>query len=188
MPKPAKQKSRPPKIPRSLAAKFARVKLLLCDVDGVLTDASVFMGNGMELKRFHIQDGLGMRLLQHSGVKVGWISARPSQATEQRAKDLKIDFLHQDQGSKVAAAQTILDSCGVGWDEVCFMGDDVVDLAMLKRAGVGVGLPNGIEETKQVADYVTRREGGHGAVREVVDLILKAQGKWAGVIEKFMNH
>jgi len=172
-------------IPKSLAVKLARVRILLCDVDGVLTNATVLIGDGREFKEFHIQDGLGLRLLQRSGVKVGWISNRPSTATQQRADELKIDFLHQAKGSKVEAVDNILDKAGLGWGEVCYMGDDVVDLGVLKRAGVAIAVANAIEEAKALADYVTRVEGGHGAVREVVGLILKAQNKWQRLVLEY---
>src|SRR5262245_52322585 len=153
-------------IPRSLATRLARVKLLLCDVDGVLTDATVMIGGGQEFKRFNIQDGLGLRLLQQAGIRVGWISNRPSTATQQRAEELKVDFLHQGKGSKVEAAESILAQAGLEWESVCYVGDDVVDLGALKRAGTAVAVANAIEEAKKLADYVTQAEGGRGAVRE----------------------
>ena len=172
-------------ISKALAAKLARVRILLCDVDGVLTNATVLIGDGREFKEFHIQDGLGLRLLQQAGVKVGWISNRPSTATQQRAEELKVDFLVQDKGSKVQAVEAILNESNLKWGEVCYIGDDVVDLGALKRAGVAVAVANGIEEAKGLADYVTRAEGGRGAVREVVELILKAQNKWRKLVLEF---
>lgn len=172
-------------LPKALAAKMARVKLFLCDVDGVLTNATVFIGDGREFKEFHIRDGLGLRLLQRAGLKVGWISNRPSTATQQRADELKIDFLYQAKGSKVDAVEAILKRAGFDWDDVCYMGDDVVDLGALKRAGVAVGVRSAIEEVKTLADYVTRAEGGQGAVREVVGLILKAQNKWQRLVLEY---
>ncbi len=172
-------------IPKALARKLARVKIFLCDVDGVLTNATVFIGDGREFKEFHIRDGLGLRLLQRSGIKVGWISNRPSTATQQRADELKIDFLYQAKGSKVDAVEAILKQAGLDWDDVCYMGDDVVDLGALKRAGVAIGVPSAIEEVKALADYVTRAEGGHGAVREAVGLILKAQNKWQRLVSEY---
>lgn len=175
----------PRPLPKSLAAKLARVKILLCDVDGVLTNATVFIGDGREFKEFHIQDGLGLRLLQREGVKVGWISNRPSTATQQRADELKIDFLHQARGSKVEAGESILAKAGLRWDEVCYVGDDVVDLGAMKRAGAAIAVANAIEEAKALADYVTRAEGGRGAVREVVGLILKAQDKWQRLVLEY---
>ena len=172
-------------LPKSLALKLAGVKILLCDVDGVLTNATVLIGDGREFKEFHIQDGLGLRLLQREGIKVGWISNRPSTATQQRADELKIDFLHQAKGSKVEAVESILAATGLGWDEVCYMGDDVVDLGAMKRAGVAIAVANAIEEAKALADYVTRAEGGRGAVREVVRLILQAQNKWQRLVLEY---
>jgi 3-deoxy-D-manno-octulosonate 8-phosphate phosphatase (KDO 8-P phosphatase) len=173
------------RLPTSLLAKLARVRLFLCDVDGVLTTGTVVMGQGGEYKEFHIQDGLGLRLLQREGIKVGWISNRPSSATQQRAADLKVDFLHEGMGSKVAVVEAMLAQTGMGWQEVCFVGDDVVDLGVLKRAGVAVVVANGIAEAKAAADYVTQAEGGRGAVREVALMILQAQGKWERVVQEF---
>lgn len=172
-------------IPKALAAKMARVKLFLCDVDGVLTNATVFIGDGREFKEFHVRDGLGLRLLQRGGIKVGWISNRPSTATQQRADELKVDFLYQAKGSKVDAVETILKRAGLDWDDVCYMGDDVVDLGALKRAGLAIGVPSAIDEVKDLADYVTIAEGGQGAVREVVGLILKAQNKWQRLVLEY---
>jgi 3-deoxy-D-manno-octulosonate 8-phosphate phosphatase (KDO 8-P phosphatase) len=157
---------------------------LLCDVDGVLTNATVFIGNGTEFKEFNIHDGLGLRTLQKAGVKVGWVSNRPSAATRQRAEELKVDYLVQGNGSKVDAIGTLLAQCGARWDETCYVGDDVVDLGALKRAGVAVAVANAIPEAKALAHYVTTAEGGRGAVREVVELILKAQGKWKTIVRE----
>jgi len=163
------------------------VKLFLCDVDGVLTDGTVLMGNGVESKRFNIRDGLGLRILQKQGIRVGWISRRTSTATSQRAQDLKIDFLHQSDGSKVVAVEAILAETGLTWADVCYVGDDIVDLSVMKRAGVAVAVADGIQEVKRMADHVTRARGGHGAVREVVELILKAQNKWPRLIQEYSS-
>ena len=170
---------------KSLLKRLAKVKLLLCDVDGVLTNATVLIGDGREFKEFNIHDGLGLRLLQREGIRVGWVSARPSTATRQRAEELKIDFLYQDKGSKVAAIEEILAAASCRWEQVCYMGDDVVDLGALRRAGVAVGVANAISEVKQLAHYVTQAEGGRGAVREVVGLLLQAQGRWKRIVAEF---
>jgi 3-deoxy-D-manno-octulosonate 8-phosphate phosphatase (KDO 8-P phosphatase) len=166
------------KVTHALNTRLARVKLFLCDVDGVLTDASVFIGQEQETKRFHIRDGLGLVLLRREGIKVGWISNRPSSATTLRAKELKIDFLEQARGDKVKAAENLLAKTGCRWEEVCYMGDDIVDLGVLKRAGVAVTVADAVNEAKTIAHYQTKAVGGHGAVREVVEMILKAQKKW----------
>jgi 3-deoxy-D-manno-octulosonate 8-phosphate phosphatase (KDO 8-P phosphatase) len=173
-------------VPEKLRSRLQAVRLFLCDVDGILTDTAVWMGAEDELKRFNIQDGLGMRLLQKEGIKVGWVSNRPSFATSQRAADLKIDFLVQSyDGDKVAAVGRILKETGVKWEELCYLGDDIVDLGVLKRCGLAVTVPHAIREAKEMSHYMTVREGGHGAVREVIDLILKAQGKWEKLVAYF---
>jgi 3-deoxy-D-manno-octulosonate 8-phosphate phosphatase (KDO 8-P phosphatase) len=171
----------------SLNQKLKGIKLLLCDVDGVLTDGAVWMGGGVETKRFNIRDGLGMKFLQRNGIKVGWVSRRPSAATQQRAEDLKIDFLSQKDGGKIEAVETILRQTGLNWEDVCYVGDDVVDLGVMKKSGVAVAVGDGVKEAKAAADYVTRASGGHGAVREVIELILKAQSKWDRVVIDYAN-
>ena len=138
-----------------------------------------------EVKQFNIQDGLGLVTLRRQGLKVGWISSRPSPATTRRAKELKIDFLRQEKGSKVSVVESLLAQTGFRWEEVCYVGDDIVDLGVLKRAGVAVAVANGVAEARAAADYVTRAGGGHGAVREVVELILKAQDKWARIVAEY---
>lgn len=167
---------------RNVKARCRRIRLFLCDVDGILTDASVFVGKGIELKRFNIRDGLGVRLMQLAGIKVGWISRRPSEATTARAKELKIDFLVQTKGSKVDAAEAILNKTGLRWEQIAYMGDDIVDLGMLRRAGLAVTVPEAGAEVHAVAHHVTQRTGGHGAVREVIEMILKAQNRWASIV------
>ncbi len=182
---PAKRKKSPGSAKKlSVTERCRRVRLFLCDVDGILTDTSVFIGKGVEFKRFNIRDGMGIKLLQEKGFKVGWISRRPSTATTARAEELKIDFLVQIKGSKVEAAEDILKKTGLGWDEVSFMGDDIVDLGMLSRVGLAVTVPGAPSEVQKVSHYCTKTDGGHGAVREVIEMILKAQGMWASIVEQ----
>ena len=169
----------------ALRRKLGSIKLFLCDVDGVLTDGAVYMGDGLEMKRFNIRDGLGLKFLQLNSIQVGWISRRPSRATQQRADDLKIDFLSQKDGGKVDAVEVILRQTGLNWSNVCYVGDDVVDIAVLERAGFAVAVADGVDEAKAAADYITRAPGGAGAVREIVTLILKAQNKWQRVLSKY---
>lgn len=172
----------PPQIPKALHARFARVKLFLCDVDGILTDSSIFIGLDREIKRFHIRDGLGLMYLRDHGIKVGWVSNRPSIATTLRAEELKIDFLEQAKGNKVLAVENILARTGFTWPEVCYMGDDVVDLGVLRRVGVAATVADAVAEAKAVSHYVTRADGGRGGVREVVELILQAQNHWKKIV------
>lgn len=171
----------------SLLERLKAVRLFLCDVDGVLTDGAITIGLENETKRFHIPDGLGIRLLQRSGILVGWISNRPSFATTHRAKELNIDFLHQRDGNKVEAAASILQEAKLDWRQACYMGDDIVDLGVFRRVGLAVAVANAIAEAKAVAHYVTRRAGGEGAVRETIELILKAQNKWAGLVRHYAD-
>ena len=168
-----------------LLTRLRRIKLFLCDVDGVLTEAQVAMGGGAETKSFHIRDGLGLRLLQDEGIKVGWISARPSEATTLRATDLKVDFLHQSSKPKVQMIEEILAQTGLTWEETVYIGDDLVDLGALKRAGVAAVPADAIAEGKELAHYICAMPGGRGAVREVVDLVLQAQGRWEALVARF---
>lgn len=172
-------------IPTALQEKLSKVRLFFCDVDGVLTDGSILIGLAPEQKRFNIRDGLGMQLLQKAGIKVGWVSFRPSPATRMRADELRIDFLIQKKKSKVEGIDAILGETGHAWAEVCFVGDDIVDLSAMKRAGCAVAVADAVSEAKEAADYVTSERGGHGAVREVVELILKAQDKWRGIVDDY---
>ena len=165
-----------------LAARLTKVRLFLCDVDGILTDSSILIGQPSETKRFHIRDGLGMMMLRQAGIQVGWVSARFSGATTLRAEELKIDFLEQTKEGKVVAVERLLARTGLTWEQISFMGDDVVDLGVLKRAGVAATVADGIAEAKALSHYVTTAPGGRGAVREVVDLVLKAQGKWDAIV------
>ena len=176
----------PAKTTPQLRSRLRRVKLFLCDVDGVLTDGSIFIGGEREFKRFNIRDGLGLVLARRAGLKIGWVSARPSLATKLRADELKIHFLVQqnDRVSKTGAIEELLTQEKLGWDEVCFVGDDIVDLGPLQRAGFAVAVADGVAEAAAAAHFVTQAAGGRGAIREVVEMILRAQGIW----EPFVAH
>jgi len=169
----------------SLSTRLQRVKLFLTDVDGVMTDGTVIMGEGGEFKRYDIQDGLGIVMLRRNFIQTGWISARPSAATKARAADLKIDFLAQPTDGKVPAIGQILTQTGLTWADVCFVGDDVVDIGVFRKAGLAVAVANARPEAKAAAHMVTKARGGHGAVREVIERILRAQDKWKATIEMF---
>ena len=177
----------PAKISSALRQRAARIKLFLCDVDGVLTDGSIFIGGEREFKRFNIRDGLGIVVARRAGLKVGWVSARPSPATQLRADELKIDFLVQqgDHISKTGAIEHLLAREKLDWSEVCFVGDDIIDLGPLTRAGLAVAAGDAVAEAKAAAHYTTQAAGGRGAVREAVELILRAQGKWNRFLETY---
>ena len=177
----------PTNISPQLRPRLRRIKLFLCDVDGVLTDGSVFIGGAQEIKRFNIRDGLGLVFLRRAGFKVGWVSARPSAVTELRARELKIDFLVQqgDRTGKTGAVEKLLRRLKLDWNAVCFIGDDVVDLGPLKRAGFAVAVGDAQPEVKAAAHFVTCAPGGHGAVREVAEMLLKAQVKWDAIVAHY---
>ena len=177
----------PAKISAAIRQRAARIKLFLCDVDGVLTDGSIFIGGEREFKRFNIRDGLGLVLARRAGLKIGWVSARPSLATKMRAKELKINFLVQqnDRMSKTGAIEELLAQEKLSWNDVCFVGDDIVDLGPLKRAGFSVAVGDAIAEVKAAAYFVTKANGGRGAIREIIEMILKAQGKWNAFVEHY---
>lgn len=174
------------KISTQVRSRCRRIKLFLCDVDGVLTDGSIFIGGEREVKRFNIRDGLGIVVARRAGLKVGWVSARPSLATKLRADELKIDFLVQqgDKTSKTAAIAELLAQEKLNWNEVCFVGDDIIDLGPLTRAGLAVAVGDAVPEAKAAAHWVAKADGGRGAVRETVEMILKAQNKW----QPFLKH
>ena len=156
-----------------------KIKVVAMDVDGVLTDGRIIIdANGLETKNFDVQDGMGIVLLRQCGIKTAIISARESGVVKYRANDLKIDKVFVGAYPKVAAYDQMLKEFDVTDHEVCFMGDDVADLVVMKRSGFAVAVDNAVFEVKQAANYVTKRQGGKGAVREMIELILKAQGKW----------
>lgn len=157
---------------------LSKIKVLILDVDGVLTDGRIIMdGNGVETKNFDVQDGFGIVFARKCGIKVAIISARPSPVVQWRAKDLGIDKVFMVY-PKISAYDTLKAEWGIKDEEVCFIGDDVADLKILKKVGFPVAVSNAVFEVKQVAKYVTERHGGRGAIREVVEMILKAQGQW----------
>jgi 3-deoxy-D-manno-octulosonate 8-phosphate phosphatase (KDO 8-P phosphatase) len=172
------------------AGSARRVCLLALDVDGVLTDNGVYVGpvagERVELKRFDIQDGLGLILLKTAGLPVVWISGRASEATALRAAELRVEELLQVPGPRKAAAlEQVLERRGLSWDQVAFVGDDLADLPILRRVGLPIAVSNAVAEIKQVAAYVTHAGGGHGAVREVIEALLRARGEWPGILERY---
>ncbi len=173
-------------------AKAARVRLLALDVDGVLTDNGIWIGpvggKRVELKRFDIQDGLGMRLMRTAGVPVLWLSGRQSEATSMRAEELRVDELLQVPGpGKLDALREVLERREIQWDEVVYVGDDLADLQVMRRVGLPIAVANAVPEIRAAAAHVTRAAGGHGAVREVIDALLKARGVWPDMIQRYFT-
>jgi len=181
-----------PKFTAKQLARAKKVKLLLLDVDGVLTDGNIYYlplpgGGMMETKGFHSRDGLGIRLAHHAGLKTGIITGRASPVIEFRAKELGIHFLEQNALEKLAPYERILNATGLTDEEVCYVGDDIVDLPLLKRVGLAVCVANGDEFLRRHVHLWTRRAGGRGAVREAIELILTAQGKWNAILKSYLQ-
>jgi 3-deoxy-D-manno-octulosonate 8-phosphate phosphatase (KDO 8-P phosphatase) len=166
-----------------------RIRVVGLDVDGVMTDNGIFVGpvggEVVELKRFDIQDGLAHVLMREAGVPVVWVSGRPSEATSARARDLGVEEVLQVPGArKLEAFAALLERRGIGWEDAAFVGDDLADLKVLRRVGWPVAVANAVAEVKAAAAFVTRAAGGHGAVREVVEMLLKARGQWPDLLER----
>ena len=163
--------------------RIQKIKLLALDVDGVLTDGKiVYDSAGRETKNFNVQDGYGIVFFQKAGFKTAIITARASKVVTIRAKDLKITRVYQNAFPKIHAYQQLLQDFKLKDEQVCFIGDDLVDIPILKRVGFAAAVLNAVEEVKKVAHYVTQKNGGNGAVREVIDLILKKTGKWETIM------
>lgn len=169
-----------------LKKKIKNIRVLVLDVDGVLTNGQIVMDHqGQEIKIFDVQDGFGIAMFQHAGYETAIISSRQSSAVEARAKELHITKVYQGVPSKEKIYKQLLDDLAIEDQQVCFIGDDLPDLSVLKKVGFAVTVPNGAAELKEVADYVTHKHGGRGAVREVIELILKTQNQWDKIVKKF---
>jgi 3-deoxy-D-manno-octulosonate 8-phosphate phosphatase (KDO 8-P phosphatase) len=162
------------------------VKLLILDVDGVMTDGKIIMNDdGIESKQFDVKDGHGLRILMRYGVQVILITGRRSRVVEHRAADLGIQEVYQKIWNKEEIFDEILRKWNLHPDQTSFVGDDIVDIPVMRRVGFAVAVKDAVKEAKRIAHYVTREKGGRGAVREVCDLILKAQGHWQDVERKY---
>ena len=171
----------------SLADQCAEIRLLLSDVDGVLTDGMVILDNqGVEAKQFHIRDGQGIRLWQQAGGQFGIVTGRSSQVVKQRAAELDIAIVRQGVKDKWPVVQTICEEVGIGPEAVCYVGDDLPDIGPIRRVGMGVAVADAAEEVRQAASYVSSIVGGQGAIREVVELILKNSNRWESVLQKYL--
>lgn len=167
-------------------ANLADIKLLVMDVDGVLTDSSIIINpDGSESKIFSSLDGHGIRMWQRAGLKVAFLSGRESEPTAHRAQQLEVEHCIQDCHNKLPALEGLADELGLAPNAIAFIGDDLTDLPPIRYAGFGVAVVNAVEEVKKHADYVTTRSGGRGAVREVIEYILKNTGKWQQLMARY---
>lgn len=163
-----------------------RVEIILSDVDGVLTDGGIWYDNqGVELKQFHIRDGLGIKLWQRAGFRFGVLTARSSHIVKLRASELGVDFVRQGFEEKLPVTLEILRELQLAPENACFIGDDLTDLPVMRHVGLGVAVADAASEVRSAAGFVTRLPGGRGAVREVVETILKAKGRWEDVIQRY---
>ncbi len=170
-----------------------RIRLVGLDVDGVLTDGGIYLGGTdagerVEMKRFEITDGLGIRLLQEAGVQVAIVTGRESAAVRHRAEELGIVECHQDRtAAKLPIMRGIMERLGVAWEEVAFLGDDLPDLPLLRRVGLPAAVGTAVVEVKAEAGWVARRSGGRGAVREFAEALLRARGEWAEGVDRYVR-
>ena len=181
--------SRTLKISPSLKIRAAAIKLLLMDVDGTMTDGGVILasqagGGAFEIKRFDAHDGQGLTLAHTAGLLTGCITGRESPALLRRAHEMKMDYIYMKIPLKIPAYEEILGKAGVSDAEVAFVGDDLPDIPLLKRAGLAVAVGDAVPEVKKIAHYTTRAHAGRGAIREAIELILKSKGIWGELIDK----
>jgi len=168
--------------------RLLKIRLLVLDCDGVLTDGRIIpLSETEETKFFEVKDGHGIRMAGRVGLRTAIISGRKSFAVRTRAKDLGIAHLHEAAFVKIGPYEDVLAKEGLTDEAVCYVGDDVTDIPLLRRAGLGVVVADGVQDAKDYAHLVTQHEGGRGAVREVVEMILRAQGKWADVMARYID-
>ncbi|HKN19446.1 MAG TPA: HAD-IIIA family hydrolase [Dissulfurispiraceae bacterium] len=173
-------------IPPSVVEIASKIKLLILDVDGVLTDGGIILdGGGAELKVFHVRDGHGLSMLKRAGVKVAIITGRNSEVVDRRARELEITEVYQGCHKKIVAYEKLLVKLDIADENVAYIGDDVVDVPLLKRVGFPVAVADAVEEARESALFITNARGGRGAVREISDLILKASGKWRELLDEY---
>lgn len=164
------------------------VKIVICDVDGVLTDGRVgFDAGGREFKLFSIRDGTGIKLLQRTGIEVGLLSGHPSEAVLHRARQLEMKYARSGVSAKLPALEEILEEAGRQPSELCYVGDDLNDIPCLRLAGYPVAVADSHPEVLKLAEHVTRARGGEGAIREVAEAILKAQGRWEEILGSYLK-
>jgi 3-deoxy-D-manno-octulosonate 8-phosphate phosphatase (KDO 8-P phosphatase) len=170
-----------------------RIRLLALDVDGVMTDGGIYLGatdggERVELKRFDIQDGLGIRLVREAGIKVAIVTGRESHAVRLRAEELEVDEVHQDRSAaKLRIFEEMLERLGIGWHETAFVGDDLPDLAILRRVALPAVVGNATADARACAAWVAQRDGGRGAVREFAEALLTARGEWSERVEAYVK-
>lgn len=171
-----------------LRQRAADIQLVLLDVDGVLTDGKLYLGNdGSEFRTFFVRDGLGIKMGQKAGLQFGIVSGRDSVLVQRRAEELGIESVHQGVQDKGARLDEIVRDTGISAQAICFVGDDLIDIPALRRVGLAAAPADACEETQKYAHFICKRDGGRGAVREVIDLILRASDRWESTLQRFMK-
>ena len=171
---------------KNIKEKLKGIKLLILDVDGVMTDGRIIMDNeGKEIKNFNVRDGHGLKLLQRYGIKVAILTGRQSKVVEHRAKDLDIKDVYQKAFNKKDVFEKIIKNHKLSPEEAAFIGDDIIDIPVLRRVGFSVAVADAADVVKKSVDYITNNKGGYGAVREICEMILKAQSKWPEIASKY---
>jgi YrbI family 3-deoxy-D-manno-octulosonate 8-phosphate phosphatase len=170
----------------SLGTVCANIELILSDVDGVMTDGGIHvLDDGRQMVTFHIRDGMGVRLWREAGKRFGIVSGRSLEAIKRRAADLWLDIVHVGVDDKLPAVDAIAAELMLSRQQVCYIGDDLLDLATIRAVGLGVAVADAVEDVRKAAKYTTSVRGGHAAVREVIELILKNTGRWEDVVERY---
>ena len=166
--------------------KASKIKLLFFDVDGVMTNGAITMNaQGEEIKTFDVKDGLGLKMLTSSGVEVVIVTGRRSEAVARRARELGIEGVYQGVKNKKALCKQLRKAKDLKKDQVCSVGDDLPDLEMFMESGLRIAVADAVKEVREASDFITKMKGGHGAVREVCELVLKCQGKWHDILDDF---
>jgi 3-deoxy-D-manno-octulosonate 8-phosphate phosphatase (KDO 8-P phosphatase) len=165
-----------------------RVELILSDVDGVLTDGGIIYDNqGIEAKKFHVRDGLGIRLWKRAGFRFGILTARTSHIVKLRSSELDMDVVRQGFEDKLPVAREVMAQFELEPEQVCYIGDDLADLPVMRNVGLAVAVADAVDEVRAAAQFVTNRPGGQGAVREAIEKLLKAKNRWDDLVRKYAN-
>ena len=176
-----------PKVSKSLKQKLLKIRLVILDVDGVMTDGRVFFGEKEYLLSFDVKDGAGIKYLQRAGIRLAIITGRKSAAVKRRASELGITDVYQSALRKVQPYEKLLEKYNLKPREIACVGDDLPDISLFRRVGVSFAVANAVQEVKRAANYLTRNAGGCGAIREIAEIILKSQNKWKGLVQRYFE-
>jgi len=166
---------------------LAGIRAIFMDVDGILTDGKIILGNSIELKSFHVRDGMAIAIARRCNIKIGFITNRSSDAVKRRADELKIDFLSQGTHNKLSCLKEISSTEKISMNEICYIGDDIIDIPVLKNVGFSATVADAPDEIKRCVHYISKKNGGCEAVRDIIQHVLSAQGKWDRTINDMIS-